>query len=223
MSQATISNSAISTVSRVITVFSQQGKNNNPITFTGTTWKELKQDLRRAGYNIDEMSAQESTQNHELSVDDAIIPTVDFFLYLFPVETKSGLAAKKAPLPSRKDLNKSVKDYIDADGKEAKEFFKGYTTMSSEDVAKLLGKYGKKKGKTTVSAKEPKAPAKKAAAKTKKTTASDVLAGVDVTIEEPVVTPEAPKMTAEEAQVKYNDYRKEQSKSYNGKWSRVRG
>lgn len=162
MSQATISNSAIATVSRVITVFSQQGVNNNPITFTGTTWKELKQDLRRAGYNIDEMSAQESTQNHELSVDDAIIPTVDFFLYLFPVETKSGLAAKKAPLPSRKELNKSVKDYTEADGKEAKEFFKGYTTMSSEEVASLLTKYGKKKSKTTVSAKAPKAAAKKA-------------------------------------------------------------
>lgn len=223
MSQATISNSAIATVSRVITVFSQQGKNNNPITFTGTTWKELKQDLRRAGYNIDEMSAQESTQNHELSVDDAIIPTVDFFLYLFPVETKSGLAAKKAPLPSRKELNTAVKEYVEADGKEAKDFFKGYTTLSSEEVAKLLSKYGKKKGKTTVSAKEPKAPAKKAAVKTKKTTASDVLASVETKVEAPVEVAEVPKMTAEEAQAKYNEYRREASKSYNGKYSRVRG
>ena len=202
MSNTTIANAAIA-VSRNVTVFCQQGKNNNKIEFNGATWTELKDVLRREGYNIDSLSAVESTQRHELSVDDAIIPTVDFYLHLYPVDTKSG-AAK--PTRTKAELVGSIKDYIAVDGADAKTFFAGYSSKKVDELEDLLKKYGKKSAakakkatKTATKApaktsttKAPKSTEKKTPAKKK--TAADIL-GADSNVLNDISVEEVPSMT----------------------------
>lgn len=207
--------SAAAIATRTITVYSSQGKNNNPIEFTGSTWKELKSVLRSSGYNIDEMTAIESINRHELSLDNAIIPEVDFYLHLHPVETKSG--AGKAPLPTKKALIEEIKA-VSEGNPEAGAFFKGYSKLSAEELNDLLKKWNRKvaaKAKRSATPKAAtKAPAKKAAAK--KATSTELLATAPV----PAVTVST--RTPEEVQSEYYETRRELSKAHNGKWSRVR-
>lgn len=216
--------SQAATATRTITVFSSQGKNNNPIEFSGTYWKELKDQLKKNGYNIDDMTAIESLQQHELTVPDAIIPTEDFYLHLFPVETKSGAA--KVALPSKKDAQAAVKAAIEEGGEDAKAFFKGYTKLSVEELVDLQKKWGRKaasKKATKPAAKKATAAPKKAAAKkattsSKKTTAK---AAVAEAVEAEVPAKKA--RTEQEVQAEYGTLRNQLSRQHSGKHFRVRG
>lgn len=212
--------SAAAIASRKITIYSSQGKNNNTIEFTGSTWKELKGELRKNGYNIDEMTAIESINRHELSVDNAVVPEQDFYLHLFPVETKSG--AGKSVLPTKKALMEEVKSITEADP-AAKEFFKGYTKLSGEEINAELKKWNKKAAAKAKKATAPKAaaksatkaPAKKAAAK--KATATELLATA------PVPSVSVAERDPRDVQAEYGNLRNELSRTYAGKHHRVRG
>ncbi len=214
---STLSSAAIAT--RTVTVYSSQGKNNNPIEFTGSTWKELKDVLRKNGYNIDEMTAIESLNRHELSLDNAAIAEQDFYLHLHPVETKSG--AKAAPLPTKKALIEEIKA-VSEGNEEATAFFKGYSKLGAEELNDQLKKWNKKAAAKAKKAATPKAaaksatkaPAKKAAAK--KATSTDVLAAAPVSAV--TVTARDPK----DVQNEYNETKSELRKAYNGRWNKVK-
>lgn len=207
--------SATAIATRTITVYSSQGKNNNPIQFTGSTWGELKQVLRQNGYNIDEMTAIESLNRHELSLDNASIAEQDFYLHLHPVETKSG--AKATPLPTKKALIEEIKA-VSEGNEEATAFFKGYSKLSAEELNDQLKKWNKKAAAKAKKAAAPKSatktPAKKAAAK--KATSTDVLATA------PVAAITVTARDPQEVQNEYNSTKAELRKAYNGKWSKVR-
>ena len=56
-----------------------------------STLGELKPLLRQREINIDGMKMLVGETKNELSVDEAILPTEDFKLYLMPAKTKSGV------------------------------------------------------------------------------------------------------------------------------------
>lgn len=206
--------SAAAIATRTVTVYSSQGKNNNPIEFTGSTWKELKDVLRKNGYNIDEMTAIESLNRHELSLDNAVIAEQDFYLHLHPVETKSGA---KAPLPTKKALIEEIKA-VSEGNEEATAFFKGYSKKTAEELNDELKKWNRKaaaKAKKSAAPKSETKTTKKATAK--KATSTELLATAPVSAV--TVTPRDP----QDVQAEYYSTRKELSKAHNGKYNRVRG
>ena len=56
-----------------------------------STLRELKPLLRQREINIDGMKMLVGETKNELSVDEAVLPTEDFKLYLMPAKTKSGV------------------------------------------------------------------------------------------------------------------------------------
>ena len=56
-----------------------------------STLGELKPILRQREINYDDMKMLVGETKNELSVDEAVLPTEDFKLYLMPVKTKSGV------------------------------------------------------------------------------------------------------------------------------------
>ena len=56
-----------------------------------STLGELKPLLRQREINYDGMKMLVGETKNELSVDEAVLPTEDFKLYLMPVKTKSGV------------------------------------------------------------------------------------------------------------------------------------
>ena len=56
-----------------------------------STLRELKPLLRQREINIDGMKMLVGETKNELSVDEAVLPTEDFNLYLMPAKTKSGV------------------------------------------------------------------------------------------------------------------------------------
>ena len=56
-----------------------------------STLGELKPLLRQREINYDEMKMLVGETKNELSVDEALLPTEDFKLYLMPAKTKSGV------------------------------------------------------------------------------------------------------------------------------------
>ena len=56
-----------------------------------STLGELKPLLRQREINIDGMKMLVGETKNELSVDEAVLPTEDFNLYLMPAKTKSGV------------------------------------------------------------------------------------------------------------------------------------
>ena len=56
-----------------------------------STLGELKPLLRQREINYDDMKMLVGETKNELSVDEAVLPTEDFKLYLMPVKTKSGV------------------------------------------------------------------------------------------------------------------------------------
>ena len=56
-----------------------------------STLGELKPILRQREVNYDDMKLLVGETKNELSVDEAVLPTEDFKLYLMPAKTKSGV------------------------------------------------------------------------------------------------------------------------------------
>ena len=56
-----------------------------------STLGELKPILRQREVNYDDMKMLVGETKNELSVDEAVLPTEDFKLYLMPAKTKSGV------------------------------------------------------------------------------------------------------------------------------------
>ena len=56
-----------------------------------STLGELKPILRQREINYDDMKLLVGETKNELSVDEAVLPTEDFKLYLMPAKTKSGV------------------------------------------------------------------------------------------------------------------------------------
>lgn len=139
---------ATTTKTRIITVYSSQGKNGFSFSFTGIYWEELKPILKNHGYNVDSMRVIENTRKGVLEHPKAMIPEVDFNLHLYPKATKGG-AKKSIVLLSRGDITTSIKKHIAVHGDKAKKHFsedKSYTNKTTEELDKLLTKWEKKHG-----------------------------------------------------------------------------
>lgn len=157
---------AVATVSRDITIFSGQGKNNYTINFSGVTTKDLRDVLRKEGYNIDSMKIVESVNRSTLESPTSLVPTVNHRIHLYPKSTKGGAtkkAAKKAApkkaakkvakakkvVRTRKELYAAVKNAFAMGNKKADAFFNtgsNFTRKKSDELEELVIKWEKKYG-----------------------------------------------------------------------------
>jgi len=74
---------------RVIKVYSTVGASGEVVTNVETL-RELKPILTSKGIDITGMKLVVGETRNELSIDEAVLPTGDFKLYLMPQKTKSG-------------------------------------------------------------------------------------------------------------------------------------
>lgn len=74
---------------RTIKVYSTVGVSEEVVTNVGTL-RELKPILVSKGIDIAGMKLVVGETRNELSIDEAVLPSIDFKLYLMPQRTKSG-------------------------------------------------------------------------------------------------------------------------------------
>jgi len=133
----TATQTAGSSNSRIITTVSTRGEKTE-ISFSGSTWSELKKILDQKGFDTDHMKCVESTNRHSFEHKDAVVPRENFFLFMMPVKSKSGGL-------SRGEIYERIKTLIEKDGERARDFFtvngQNYTRVSSADLEALLEKY----------------------------------------------------------------------------------
>lgn len=137
----------------VMTIYSSQGKNGNPIPINkGILWEDVKKILRSNGYNIDTMRAVENIRKTTLENPKALIPDTNFNLHLYPKQSKGGAKKEKPTLRPRKELCETIKKHIAVFGDKAKDFFsdvKSYTNKTTEELDTLTTKWEKKHGTVT--------------------------------------------------------------------------
>jgi voltage-gated potassium channel Kch len=126
-------------VSRTITIYATRG-NSEPVDIVSnaTTWGDFIPEVKAAGYNIDKVLCTESHTRMDLVNKLAILPTVDFTIFIRNKETKSGAEL------SYKELRAAISGFIAADGDVAKEHFnqgKNYTTKPTEELRLLHDSY----------------------------------------------------------------------------------
>jgi len=90
-----------------LTITSTEGVTDKVIEFTGTTWKELKEVLRRT-WNIDNMKVIESTRRASLEHPTALIAQEDHMIFLIPIKNKSGAASKGGKKAPKKAVKKAA-------------------------------------------------------------------------------------------------------------------
>lgn len=126
-----------------ILVKSSQGKPKLRIEVPATfLWEDLKARLVKEGYNMDSLEAVNNINNLSFNHPKGKLPDTDFNLYLFPRETKGGMAM------SRTEAYAKVKAYM-ALGDKAVAFFnegKNFTTKKTDELEVLIGKWEKKHG-----------------------------------------------------------------------------
>jgi hypothetical protein len=145
-------------VTRDITIFSSQGKNNYKISFTGSHWGELKARLKQEGYNVDSMKCIENIRKSVLEHPKAVLPATNFNLHLYPQKTKGGA--------SRQEVYAKIKAALALDANKAQKFFNGdqnYTRKKTDELEALVAKYEKKNGVIAVGETTPVASEAKAA------------------------------------------------------------
>src|SRR5688572_17050044 len=133
----------------IMTVYSGQGKNMNPIkVMGGSHWEDIIPILKNNGYNMTDVKVIENTRKTVLEHPKAIIPNEDFNLHIYPSKTKGGVK-KSVSTISRAEIAAAIKKHIIGHGEKAKNFFnadKSYTNKSTEELDKLLTKWEKKHG-----------------------------------------------------------------------------
>lgn len=178
-----------------VTINASQGKRKNVITIPASfLWGDLKARLVKEGYNMDNLEACNSVDNNSYNHPAGKLPKEDFRLYLFPRETKGGMAM------TRSEAYTKVKGYL-ALGEKAVAHFnaeKNYTTKKTDELEVLINKWEKKHGTAigdvTVADKKSKATVKPSqqASLTPKPTRTRVKGAAQGTTEAHVVAPTAP-------------------------------
>lgn len=74
---------------RTIQIISTRG-NNTPITTSATTLNDILPELRSRGVNINDNTLIVRETRAELSMGEALLPTGDFSLFIYPKKNKSG-------------------------------------------------------------------------------------------------------------------------------------
>jgi hypothetical protein len=126
-----------------VTVKSSQGKPKAVLTIgSGSVWKDLKALLQKEGYNMDSLEAVNSFDNNSYNHPEGKLPNQDFRLYLFPRQTKGGMAL------TRSEAYTKVKGYLLLGEKAVAHFNEGknYTTKKTDELEVLINKWEKKHG-----------------------------------------------------------------------------
>lgn len=106
--------------SREITIFFSQTSVKEVVNTTAKTWGELRSQLRD-GNAVKEKTCVTSGDKHILALDDAILPSGKFTVFVFPKESKGGMAkkpvkkakpTKKAAKPAKKVVKKAIKKVV---------------------------------------------------------------------------------------------------------------
>ena len=121
---------------RQITIISTSGNEITDIHSDAKTWGELQQELQEHNISYVGKKAIVGETKNTFESRNSVLPTNSFELYLMPLRSKSGV--------SRGDLYSKIKDFIDNDGQEAKDFFnngRNFTQKSSIELEKLLNEY----------------------------------------------------------------------------------
>lgn len=134
-------------VSRTITIYATRG-NSEPVDIisSAVTWGDFIPEVKAAGYNINKVLCTESHRRSDLVNKLALLPEVDFTIFIRNKETKSG-----AEELSYKELRAAISGFINADGDVAKEHFnqtKNYTTKTTAELRSLHASYSPKQAGT---------------------------------------------------------------------------
>jgi hypothetical protein len=125
-----------------IQIVSSRG-GNRKITFPGGKWSALKSILiKDYNYDMDNLKAVENFRRTTLEHPEAVVPNVDFTLFLMPYKSKSG--------SDRSAVTATIKEFIVTGGEAAKAHFnagKNYTNKSTSELQELVQSYGKTSSK----------------------------------------------------------------------------
>lgn len=125
--------------SRKITIVSTRGEKKKVIEFSGTVWSELRSELKKAGYDLNNTKCVETVRRTTLEHDQAIVPTEDFNLFIMPVKSKSGNSKI-----SRSDVYTKIKGFLKENESKAKSHFGNYTKLSTNSLIELVDSYHQK-------------------------------------------------------------------------------
>jgi hypothetical protein len=124
-------------VSRTITIYATRG-NSEPIDIisSAVTWGDFIPEVKKAGYSVDKVLCTESHTRMDLVNKLAILPLVDFTIFIRNKETKSG-----ATELSYKELRASIAGFMSEDFAAAKAHFGNYTTKTTVLLRELHASY----------------------------------------------------------------------------------
>lgn len=117
---------------RKVTIFNSQTGTKEVLESTATTWGELKNSLQS---NVSEKTCVLSKSKLNIELDSANLPEEAFTVFVYPKESKGGMAKKKAKKVVKKAAKKPVKK---SKAKAAKKVKK--TKKVSKPVKKAVGK-----------------------------------------------------------------------------------
>lgn len=135
-------------MSRIITVYSSQGKNGVEISTDVSTYGQLKPLLTKEGFKHDGMNAIISETDNLLIGDDSQLLDGDFTLIMTPKKTKAGAASDR----DRKTCYSRIKEIVTANPAAKDKFTedgKNYTQIKTDTLNKMIDKWEKKNGTST--------------------------------------------------------------------------
>lgn len=124
-------------VSRTITIYATRG-NSEPVDIisSAVTWGDFIPEVERAGYSVNKVLCTEGHTRMDLVNKLAILPVVDFTIFIRNKETKSG-----AEELSYKEVKAAIKQFMIEDEVQAKAHFGNYTTKTTADLRSLHASY----------------------------------------------------------------------------------
>ena len=154
---------------RKVCIYDTKTQKPHNFTTTASTFKELKEDIKKAGVDLSNCVFTEPRSKLTLIEDGAVLPLVDFVLMRTPVSTKSGVKQVKISLilDTVKQCTEHVKTLIDK-YPHAKEHFTGYSKLKLSELQDKIKSFSVKPPK--VEKKVASKPTKEIKAKVEKTT-----------------------------------------------------
>jgi hypothetical protein len=124
-------------VSRTITIYATRG-NSEPVDIisSAVTWGDFIPEVERAGYSVNKVLCTESHTRMDLVNKLAILPLVDFTIFIRNKETKSG-----AEELSYKELRAAIAGFMSENINRARAHFGNYTTKTTVLLRELHASY----------------------------------------------------------------------------------
>ena len=129
--------SDVQTPQREITIYATRGGQMKKIMTNVSTWGELQPLVRAEGFDLGSLLAAENINKSDLVNDLAVLPAIDFRLFLRPKQTKSGSL-------DRKECFAAIKAYLSENPQDKIKFIvdgKNVTQLSTAVVQDLVNRH----------------------------------------------------------------------------------